>query len=408
MDLMTIGTFAARTRLSPKALRLYDRLGLVPPVRTDPVSGYRFYSEEQVAGARLVALLRRLGMPLPVIADIAAKPAGEASEAVAAYWAGVESVTAERRVLVSYIQARLTGGDMTSYDIQTRTIGERTLLSISRHLHLAETDAFFGDAFGRLRAAGPGVEGIAGCPFLVFYGEVSDDSDGPLELCRPVSSVEAGACDAAGVQVRVEPGHDEVFIRVAMKDMGWPALMPAVDALEAWIREQRREPAGALRQVLIADQRTAAPDTPVCDLSVPLRLRLRLRCPRGDEARGGRQGRSGYGAREDRGSGGARRGGGRARGVGDGRPGGVATGRAAQGGAQGDEPGAAGGRDPAGWGGRAAGAERGGRRPDPGGSGDVDVLRGWAGREPAGRRDHGGAAVAVRLRAVPVGSRGLR
>jgi PPM family protein phosphatase len=35
MDLMTIGAFAMRTRLSPKALRLYDRLGLVPPARTD-------------------------------------------------------------------------------------------------------------------------------------------------------------------------------------------------------------------------------------------------------------------------------------------------------------------------------------------------------------------------------------
>jgi len=52
MDLMTIGTFAERTRLSPKALRLYDRLGLLPPARTDPLSGYRFYSEDQVAGAR--------------------------------------------------------------------------------------------------------------------------------------------------------------------------------------------------------------------------------------------------------------------------------------------------------------------------------------------------------------------
>jgi DNA-binding transcriptional MerR regulator len=272
MDLMTIGTFAERTRLSPKALRLYDRLGLVPPARTDPVSGYRFYSEDQVAGARLVALLRRLGMPLPVIADIAAKPPREAAEAVARYWAGVESVTADRRVLVSYIQARLTGGTMASYDIQTRNIAERTLLSISRHLHMDETDAFFGDAFARLRSAAPGVEGIAGCPFLVFYGEVSDDSDGPMELCRPVASFSAADPVAADVQVRVEPAHDEVYIRVALKDMGWPALMPAVDALEAWVRGQRREPAGALRQVLIADQRTAAPDTPVCDLSVPLRF----------------------------------------------------------------------------------------------------------------------------------------
>jgi len=282
MDLMTIGTFAERTRLSPKALRLYDRLGLVSPVRTDPVSGYRFYGEDQVAGARLVALLRRLGMPLPVIADVAAKPPGEAAEAVARYWAGVESVTADRRVLVSYIQARLTGADMASYDIQTRNIPERTLLSISRHLHMDETDAFFGDAFARLRSAAPGVEGIAGCPFLVFYGEVSDDSDGPIELCRPVApggDVDPAGADiqvrvepaSADIQVRVEPAHDEVFVRVALKDMSWPALMPAVDALEAWVRGQRREPAGALRQVLIADQRTAAPDTPVCDLSVPLR-----------------------------------------------------------------------------------------------------------------------------------------
>ena len=56
-----------------------------------------------------------------------------------------------------------------------------------------------------------------------------------------------------------------------MKDMGWPAMLPAVEALEAWMSGQQREPAGPLRQVLIADQRTAAPDTLVCDLSVPLR-----------------------------------------------------------------------------------------------------------------------------------------
>jgi DNA-binding transcriptional MerR regulator len=273
MDLMTIGAFAERTRLSPKALRLYDQLGLLPPAWTDPASGYRFYSEEQVDGAHLVALLRRLGVPLPVIAGIAAMPPGEAAQAVAGYWAGVESVTADRRVLASYIQAKLTGADMTTYDIQTRAIPERTLFSISRHLHAGETDAFFGEAFARLRSAARGIEGIAGCPLLVFYGEVSDDSDGPVELCRPVAagSTVDDAAALAGVQHRVEQAHDEVFIRLALKDMGWPALAPALDALEAWMREQRREPAGALRQVLIADQRTAAPETLVCDLSVPLR-----------------------------------------------------------------------------------------------------------------------------------------
>ena len=267
MDLMTIGAFGERTRLSAKALRLYDRLGLVRPARTDPDSGYRFYSEDQVDGARLVALLRRLGMPLEVIADVVQKPPGEAAEAIGGYWAQIESATAERRVLVSYIQARLKGGDMASYDIQTRTIPGRKLVAITRHVHANEAGPFFSDAFARLRAAGPGIEGIAGCPFVIYYGEVSDDSDGPVELCRPVAADPADP----DLQARTEPSHEEVFIRVSMKHMGWPALAPATDALEAWIRDRRRAPAGAPRQVLIADQRTAEPDTPVCDLSVPFR-----------------------------------------------------------------------------------------------------------------------------------------
>ncbi len=273
MDLMTIGAFAERTRLSPKALRLYARLGLLPPAHTDPASGYRLYSEDQVASARLVALLRRLDMPLADIADIAAKPPADAAAAVGEYWARIESAIAGRRALVSYIQAILTGADMAKYDIQTRAIPERKLLAITRHLHADQTDAFFGDAFTRLRSAAPGIEGIAGCPFLVFYGEVSDDSDGPMQLCLPVAADPAAGSESAmaGLELRVEPAHEEVFIRLAMKELAWPALAPAVDALEAWVGEQRREPAGALRQVLIADQRTATPDTMVCDLSVPLR-----------------------------------------------------------------------------------------------------------------------------------------
>ncbi|MFD0854642.1 helix-turn-helix domain-containing protein, partial [Actinomadura adrarensis] len=64
MGLWTIGAFARASRLSPKALRLYDDLGLLPPAHVDPSTGYRFYDPSQLERARLVAWLRRLGMPL--------------------------------------------------------------------------------------------------------------------------------------------------------------------------------------------------------------------------------------------------------------------------------------------------------------------------------------------------------
>ena len=271
MGLMTIGEFAARSRLSPKALRLYDQLGLVVPANVDPANGYRLYCNAQVERARTVGLLRRLGMPLATIVEIIDAAPQAAAQTLKSYWEQVEAVTAERRALVSYLQDRLTGASMPRYDVQTRRLPDRHVLSINRHLHAAQTDAFFDDAFARLRAAGPGLAGIAGAPYLIFYGEVSDDSDGPLELCRPVSGQAKLDVQMLGadIEMRVDAAHDESFVRLAAADLGWPAMLPVVEALEAWTNSHGRRPGGPLRQVLIADQRTARAGSLVCELHRP-------------------------------------------------------------------------------------------------------------------------------------------
>ena len=54
MQLLTIGAFARASRLSPKALRIYDELGLLRPARVDEASGYRFYEPAQVPVAQVI------------------------------------------------------------------------------------------------------------------------------------------------------------------------------------------------------------------------------------------------------------------------------------------------------------------------------------------------------------------
>ncbi len=269
MALMTIGEFAGRTRLSAKALRLYDRLGLVVPVDVDPGNGYRYYSEGQVPDAVMVGLLRRLDMPLEAIASLLEADETKRADLVRSHWDGVERVSAERRALVAYLCSRLEGTTMTTHDIDLRTLPERRIASISRHVLAADTDAFFHEAFAKLRSTGPGLEGIAGCPFLVFYGEASDDSDGPIELCRPIAG--NGPVGAEGIETRMEAAHDEAYVQLTKDELAWPAMRGALDELEAWARANDRQPAAVFRQVLIADQRHAAADALVCHLSVPLR-----------------------------------------------------------------------------------------------------------------------------------------
>jgi DNA-binding transcriptional MerR regulator len=70
METLAIGRFARLTGLTVKALRLYGELGLLPPVRIDPDTGYRLYSTDQVERAETIRLLRRLEVPLDEIASL--------------------------------------------------------------------------------------------------------------------------------------------------------------------------------------------------------------------------------------------------------------------------------------------------------------------------------------------------
>jgi PPM family protein phosphatase len=96
-------------RLTPKALRLYDELGLLPPAFVDPASGYRFYDPAQLERARLVAWLRRLSMPLARIRVVCQLEPEQAAKEVAAYWSQVEADTASRRDLAAFLIASLSG-----------------------------------------------------------------------------------------------------------------------------------------------------------------------------------------------------------------------------------------------------------------------------------------------------------
>ena len=68
-DMRGIGELARESGLTVSALRFYDRAGVLVPAVVDPVTGYRRYRDDQVRAARLIAALRRVGMP---VADITA------------------------------------------------------------------------------------------------------------------------------------------------------------------------------------------------------------------------------------------------------------------------------------------------------------------------------------------------
>jgi DNA-binding transcriptional MerR regulator len=242
-----IGEFARRSRLSLKALRLYDERGVLVPARVDQASGYRYYDPAQLEQARLVVMLRELQVPLAAIKELLACDPADAATRVAEHWRGAEAAHDARRELADYLVNRLRGKRSVMYEVGTREIPERSLLCLKRNVEQQEMWAFGKEFIGILRARplpkSAKIEGREGAAFCIWWGLVSGDGDGPIEWCAPVPAAQAESL-AAGypeLSLRTEPAHLEAF--VALPDAGDEAVHwhLAGESLEAWTQEQEQE-----------------------------------------------------------------------------------------------------------------------------------------------------------------------
>jgi DNA-binding transcriptional MerR regulator len=267
MEQVSIGEFARRSRLSPKALRLYDEMGLLVPARVDADSGYRFYGIDQLEPARLVAALRQLDVPLAEIKAILALSPEMAAQRIDAHWATAETEHSARRELARIIVDRLNGRRSVMYDVQTREIPSRSILCRKRNV-AGESGAFaFGkECIGLLKVRPPArLEGPAGATFCIFWGEVSNDSDGPLEWCRPVPDEQAAtlAADYPEFSLRSEPAHKEAFIDFGPFGPTGPVHQLVSESLLAWADRHGITP------IDLGSRMTYHIPTPLTDESVP-------------------------------------------------------------------------------------------------------------------------------------------
>jgi DNA-binding transcriptional MerR regulator len=148
---MSIGEFARRSRLSPKALRLYEGLGLLSPARVDDLSGYRYYESAQLEQARLIATLRHVGVPLATVKEWLALDPAEIAERVRAFWREAEAHQAAQRQLAAVLVDRLTGRNTVMYEVATREMPRRSLLCLKRHVSEAGAWALGKEFIGIVR-----------------------------------------------------------------------------------------------------------------------------------------------------------------------------------------------------------------------------------------------------------------
>ncbi|MGC0378810.1 MerR family transcriptional regulator [Streptomyces sp. SAI-229] len=203
----SIGEMARDSGLGVSTLRFYDRAGVLVPDRVDPVSGYRWYAPGQLEEARLLARLRRAGMPL---ADIRLVLAG---------WAG-----ADTDLVRQLLQAHLRRLEQGLSDARAELSALRVLLD---HRENPMT-SLRTDTAVRLSLSGPGLAAAldavrfaaATDPELPMLGGILFDIEGDALRLVATDRYRMAVARAAA------DGHDGSRVQVTVP-------LPLADAMRA-------------------------------------------------------------------------------------------------------------------------------------------------------------------------------
>jgi len=230
-DLIPIGQFAAASRLSLKALRLYDESGLLRPAHVDPESGYRSYRLDQLRSATWIALLRSADMPLVEIRRVLDDPS---AARIDEYEATLADERAERQQVLDYVRRFLKEEQM--YEVKVKQIEEQPYVSTSKRIRVDELERFVVGTIDELTAA----HEPAGNAFTVYHGEVNEEDDGPVEVCLPVAAADKKLA-AGEVAYTIAVGEQTTF----------PEIIGAYDAVSGWVKANGRELAGPPREIYL-------------------------------------------------------------------------------------------------------------------------------------------------------------
>ena len=226
--MLKIGDFARLGRVSVKALRHYDEIGLLRPAHVDRVDGYRYYTPQQLTDLSEILLLKDFGFSLKKIGDLVRNRDNV-----------VEAVEDRHRELQTSIAddlARLKRLEAFRAALTVRQIASVRLSSIEPALALTDRrlvqtgDGQIEQMFEDLERSAARFRARArSSPFLLFHVPTMEDAL-DVEACVPLRTEAAGRENARLVKGCATAGSITYRGHYAQTPTLFAALATWVDA----------------------------------------------------------------------------------------------------------------------------------------------------------------------------------
>jgi DNA-binding transcriptional MerR regulator len=233
--LLSIGDFVRASRLSHKALHLYDERSLLCPSYIDPDSGYRYYQPDQLVIARLIRALRQIEMPLTIIQQVLDAPPEEREALVQAYQQAYDARVVQVKHAFQFVIANLYNKEQPmSFKVEQKMIPPQLIVSVTSYTFIAELYDCILQNLATIQNFVQGQKGeLIGAPLGVYHGAISEESNGPVEVCWPAK----GSFIPSGeIVVRELAGGETAVVDITDEQCQYPAILSAYDAAYDWIQ----------------------------------------------------------------------------------------------------------------------------------------------------------------------------
>jgi DNA-binding transcriptional MerR regulator len=239
-----ISDFANLSRVSAKMLRHYAALGLLTPAHTDPITGYRYYTVDQLVHLNRIVVLKDLGFALEQIATLLHDelPLAHLHDALERRRTEVAQRIAEDTHRLAELDRRLA-------ELSTaRRPGHEVLLRSLPSLPVAATRAVvaseceLGEVLSAVEAFVDGQRARAPRPATVIYHTCAPGAM-QVEVAVPIAAPIPGA---DWVQPATLPAAPLMACVVHSGDDA--GLSAACDALHHWVAAHGYQAAGPYRE----------------------------------------------------------------------------------------------------------------------------------------------------------------
>lgn len=264
--LLPIGRFSQMTRLSVKALRLYDEQGLLNPAWVDPSSGYRYYSPGQAPKAEAIRMLRSTDMPLDEIRLVLLSGPEVVNERMAAHQERLTNRLEENKRMLGFLDELIDGRKkLMSYEIEVKTVPDQLVAATEMETSLAKVGEDIQQGFGALVGATMSQNvPFAGAPFIIYHDIIDEETDGRIQICVPTAAEIEPANGVISTTISGGPAATTVH-RGPYAEVG-----PAYHAVSTWVTEHGHNLVGPPRETYLNDPTEVPESDLLTEVSWPI------------------------------------------------------------------------------------------------------------------------------------------